>query len=80
MSATIDKIRSCADLPPRGLDYGSERTIMPHTIALAVAAEKMLRAHGYPETDAFPAGDGVITVTGYLNRVCVEITISEESY
>jgi hypothetical protein len=65
MSATIDKIRR----------FGMSANITE----LAMGAEKLLREHGYPETDAFP-GDGEIQVTGYLDRVCVTIEISEEPY
>lgn len=72
MSATIDKIRSFGGL------HKSMRS-EPHIIELAIAAEKMLRNSGYPETDAFP-GENVIQVTGYLNRVCLQIEISEEAY
>lgn len=78
-ATTIDKLRSYAGLNP-GWDYGKGSPIQPHLIELAIDAEKLLRARGYPETDCFPGGDGEIQVCGYLNRKCVTIEVSEESY
>jgi hypothetical protein len=84
---TPDKIRSYAHLP-KGWHYGSGDRLESQIIELAIAAEKMLRDMGFPETDCFPGVGGEIKVTSYLHgpesmkgkRTCIEIDITKEMY
>lgn len=78
MSATIDKLRSYADLP-NGWHYGRGGPIAAHVIQLAIEAEKILRASGYPVTGCFPGVDGEIQVCGYLNDRCLTMEVREET-
>lgn len=83
--STPDKIRSYAHLP-KGWHYGSGDRLSSRIIELALSAEKMLRASGFPETDCFLGDGGEIQVCGYLpgpsgsKSTCVTVEISEETY
>lgn len=72
--STPDKIRSFGHLAP-GWHYGNGGPAASDIVELALAAEKMLRGAGYPETGAFPGVDGEIQVTGYRGTQCVTVEI-----
>lgn len=74
---TADKIRNFGSLPV-GWHYGEGIPAPPIAIDLALRVEAMLRTTGYPETDAFPGGEGQILVTGYLNGCSVGIEVRDE--
>lgn len=77
IQATADKIRSFGNLPA-GWHYGSGVPAPAIVVDLALKVEDMLRASGYPETDAFPGCDGEIAVTGYLDGCSVNVEVRDE--
>jgi hypothetical protein len=74
---TRKKIEGFARLP-EGWHYGSGSPATALATDLALRAEAMLRAAGYPTTDAFPGVGGEIVVTGYKDRRAVKVEVSDE--
>lgn len=74
---TADKIRGFGSLVA-GWHYGEGGPCPPIAIYLAVRVDAMLREAGYSETDAFPATDGAILVTGYKDGCSVDVEVRDD--
>ncbi len=78
MTKTMKKILKFSQYT-EGWDYGRGKPFSKKTIKQALVLDRLLRAAGILQTDAFPGSDGDIMVTGYRDSWCWEFTLESDN-